>query len=76
MTATGLEPRTTYLGFGWKWGRGLVRIVLETSNLARKYTHVVSKNTPFSNKAFLILLISAFFWKKSTFLGKKLYSKQ
>ena len=43
MTATGLEPRTTYLGFGWKWGRGFVRIMLETSNLARKYTHMQSQ---------------------------------
>ena len=30
--------------------------------------HVVSKNIPFSTKAFLILLMSAFFVKNSTFI--------
>ena len=46
----------------------LVRIMLKTSNLARKYTrtYVVSENIPFSIKALLILLMSAFFGKNST----------
>ena len=44
----------------------LVRIMLESSNLAGKYTHtyLVSENIPFSIKALLILLMSAFFCKK------------
>ena len=47
----------------------LVRIMLKTSNLARKYTrtYVVSENIPFSIKALLILLMSAFFFKKAAF---------
>ena len=45
----------------------LVRIVLETSNLAHKYTCVVSENMPFSTKVFLILLMSAFLQKISVF---------
>ena len=42
----------------------LVRIMLETWNLVRKYTHspVVSQNIPLRTKALLILL-SAFFVK-------------
>ena len=48
----------------------LVRITLETWNLVRKYTYVVSKNKPFSTNALLILLTSAFFvCKVSVFLG-------
>ena len=41
----------------------LVRIMLETSNLARVSTnrHAVLENVPFSTKALLILLMSAFF---------------
>ena len=34
------------------------------------HTYVVSENIPCSTKAFLILLISAFFCKKSTFFEK------
>ena len=41
----------------------LVRIMLETSNLTGKYT-------PFSAKALLILLISAFFCKYQRFFSK------
>ena len=62
----------------------VVRIILETTNLARKYTHththththtrthtcVVSENIPFSTEALLILLISAFFYNKSVLLGQ------
>ena len=32
--------------------------------------YVVSGNIPFSAKAFLILPMSTFFWKKKVFLGK------
>ena len=45
----------------------LVRIMLETWNLVRKYTYAVSDNIPFSIKTPLILL---FFYKKSAFFGK------
>ena len=39
--------------------------------LVRKYTHyLISENIAFSVKAFLILLMSAFFCKKSEFFGK------
>ena len=61
---------------GWgDWGGGkilkLVRITSETWNLVRKYTYVVSRNKPFSTKALLILLMSAFFvCKISVFLGE------
>ena len=47
----------------------LVKIMLETSNLAHKHTHISClKNVPFSNKAFLILL--TYFAKKSLFFGQ------
>ena len=50
----------------------LVRIVLETSKLARNYTPiVVAENIAFSAWALLILLMSAFFCKKFSFLSKK-----
>ena len=40
-----------------------VKIMLETTNLAPKYTRIlVSENIPFSTKALLILLMSTFFW--------------
>ena len=52
----------------------LVRIILETLNLVRKYTHICSARTIylllFSTKALLILLMSAVFSKKSAFLAK------
>ena len=50
----------------------LVRIMLETSNCAGKYTHtyVVSENILFSTKALLILLMSVFFCKKSVLSGQ------
>ena len=32
--------------------------------------YVVSENIPFSIKAFLILLMSGFLWKKSAFFGQ------
>ena len=42
--------------------------MLQTWNLVRNaHTYVVSKNIPFSVKALLILLMSAFFAKNSTF---------
>ena len=45
--------------------------MLETSNLARKYTHMNEvSDIPFSTKVVLILLMSAFFCKKSAFFGK------
>ena len=44
----------------------LTKIMLETSNLACKYTRICSFiNIPFSSKALLILLISAFFLAKN-----------
>ena len=49
----------------------LVRIMLETSNLARKCTHLYSsENIPFSTKTYLILLMSAFFEKNQCLLPK------
>ena len=52
----------------------LVRSMLDTSNLARKYRHTCTfKNIPFSTKAFLILMMSAYFKKKSVFLAKILH---
>ena len=60
-------------------GGGKFRIMLETSNLARISTHththtyVVSENVPyvpFSTKALLIFLMSAFFAKNLCFLAK------
>ena len=50
----------------------LVRIMLETLNLARKYTHtyVVPENIPFSTKALLILMMPAFFAKNQRFFPK------
>ena len=46
--------------------------MLETSNLARKYTPTCSfRNIPFSAQAPLILLMSAFFAKNQRFLFKK-----
>ena len=65
-----------FLGGGWgDWGSDkilkLVRITPETWNLVRKYTYIVSKSKPFSTKALLILLMSAFFvCKISVFLGE------
>ena len=56
----------------------LVRIMLETLNLTRKYTHICSsREYTFSTKVSLILLMSAFFGKKSAvFAQKYIYSKQ
>ena len=50
----------------------LVRIMLETSNLAPKCTNICSftKKIPFSAKAVLILLMPAFFCKNQRFLVK------
>ena len=49
----------------------LVRIMPETWNLECKSDpHVVSENIPFSTKALLILLMSAFFCKKSEIFGQ------
>ena len=65
-----------FFGGGWgDWGSDkilkLVRITPETWNLVRKYTYIVSKSKPFSTKALLILLMSAFFvCKISVFLGE------
>ena len=53
--------------------------MLETSNLARKYTPICSfRNVPLSAQTPLILLMSAFFCKKLAFFCPKkyLYSKQ
>ena len=48
-----------------------IRIILETWNLARKYTHIcISENVPFSTKDLLILLMPAFFCKKSVLFGQ------
>ena len=66
---------------GWFWEGGdkitpclkLVGIMVQTSNLARKYTHTyyaVLENIAFSTKPLLIFLMSAFFAKKSAFFGK------
>ena len=50
----------------------LVRIMLETSNLARSsHPFVVSENISFNAKAPLTLLMSAFLEKKLRFLSKK-----
>ena len=67
-------------GGGGGGGGGVkFRIMLETSNLARISTHththtyVVSENVPyvpFSTKALLIFLMSAFFAKNLCFLAK------
>ena len=48
----------------------LVRSTLETSNLARKYTHMCSFRK--YTKLFLILLMSAFFAKKSAFFDQNI----
>ena len=49
----------------------LFRIMLETSNLARKYTLIFSlRKYTFNTKAFLVLLISAFFATNQRFLAK------
>ena len=49
----------------------LVRIMLETSNLALKYIQICSfKNIPFSIKVFLVLLMLAFFLQKVRFFSK------
>ena len=71
------------MGFliGSFWGGGrkvtptpclkLVRIMLETSNLARKYTQLCSlENIPFSTKALLIAGVSIFFANNQHFLAK------
>ena len=47
----------------------LGRIMLETLRITAN-TYVVSENMPVSFKALLILLISAFFCKKSVFFGQ------
>ena len=50
----------------------LIRAMLESWNLVRKYTYtyVVSENMPFGTKAFLILLMLTFFLQKiSVFLA-------
>ena len=50
----------------------LIRVMLESWNLVRKYTYtyVVSENMPFGTKAFLILLMLTFFLQKiSVFFG-------
>ena len=50
----------------------LIRVMLESWNLVRKYTYtyVVSENMPFGTKAFLILLMLTFFLQKiSVFLA-------
>ena len=54
----------------------LVRIMLETQNLVRKYTHtyVISKNLSFGTKTLIILIVSAFFGKNSNFAQS--YSKR
>ena len=46
--------------------------MLETSYLARKYTHIyaVSENIPLSTKTLLILSMSAFLTKSQHFLAK------
>ena len=45
--------------------------MLETSNLARKYTLIFSlRKYTFNTKAFLVLLISAFFATNQRFLAK------
>ena len=49
----------------------IVRIMLETSNLALKYIQICSfKNIPFSIKVFLVLLMLAFFLQKVRFFSK------
>ena len=65
-----------FLGFILRWRVGeitsslkLVRIMLETWTLVR--THLSSfKKYVFSAKTPLILLMSAFLWKKSEFFGE------
>ena len=50
----------------------LVRIMPKTWNLVCKYIHICfSGNIPFTSKTLLILLMSAFFYKKSAFSGKR-----
>ena len=45
--------------------------MIETSNLARNYTHIFfSENIPFSIKALLILLMLAFYAKNQHFFAK------
>ena len=50
----------------------LVRIMLETSHFARKYTHtyVILENISFSTKTLLILLMPALFCKTVFFWPK------
>ena len=43
--------------------------MLETSNLARTHTYLVSENTPYSTKTLSILLMSAFFGKNQRLLA-------
>ena len=60
--------RGSFLGWGdYPTCQKLVRDMLETLNLVRKYTHICSFNIPSSPKALLILLMSACFCKNSTF---------
>ena len=76
----GFEVRGKTAGRGWGVGEGRVklslclkiaRIMLETSNLARKYTRICrSENMLFSTKALLILLLSTFLAKSHTFFGQ------
>ena len=45
--------------------------MLETSNFARKYTHICrSQNMLFSTKTLLILLLSAFIANSQAFFGQ------
>ena len=51
-------------------GLKLVRDMLETSNLVHKHTLICSfRNITFGTKALLVLLMSAFFCKKSVLFG-------
>ena len=78
-----LNPNLSGLfrGSFWGWGGGevklppclkLVRIMLETSNMARKYTHLCSfRKYTFSTKPILSLLMPAFFCKNITVFWQK-----
>ena len=48
----------------------LVITMLETSNLLRKRTYLIAEKIPFSTKTVLILLMPAFFSKKSALFGE------
>ena len=83
MLVNTINPNLGWLFKGLFWGGGggwggktthclkLFRIMLETSNLARKYTLIFSlRKYTFNTKAFLVLLISAFFATNQRFLAK------